>query len=57
MNLQNMGEDGYDYLRVGYWHEGLLSIDDSKLLMNSSEMVRSVCSEPCERGQIKVSGA
>ncbi|XP_059898461.1 metabotropic glutamate receptor 1, partial [Gadus macrocephalus] len=54
MNLQNLGEDGYDYLRVGYWHEGLLSMDDSKLLMNSSEMVRSVCSEPCERGQIKV---
>ncbi|CAL8393129.1 unnamed protein product [Arctogadus glacialis] len=54
MNLQNMGEDGYDYLRVGYWHEGLLSMDDGKLLMNSSEMVRSVCSEPCERGQIKV---
>ncbi|MEQ2211373.1 Metabotropic glutamate receptor 1, partial [Xenoophorus captivus] len=54
MNLQNVGEDHFDYLNVGSWSEGILSIDDNKLWMNSSEMVRSVCSDPCSKGQIKV---
>ncbi|XP_034999407.1 metabotropic glutamate receptor 1 isoform X1 [Hippoglossus stenolepis] len=54
MNLQNVEDERYDYLNVGSWHEGILNIDDSKLWINSSDMVRSVCSEPCSRGQIKV---
>ncbi|XP_036438199.1 metabotropic glutamate receptor 1 [Colossoma macropomum] len=55
MNLQYVEELGrYDYINVGSWHEGLLSIDDYKLMTNRSEMVRSVCSEPCSKGQIKV---
>uniref|UniRef100_A0A1A7XX37 Metabotropic glutamate receptor 1 n=1 Tax=Iconisemion striatum TaxID=60296 RepID=A0A1A7XX37_9TELE len=54
MNLQNVGEDRFDYLNVGSWSEGILSIDDNKLWMNSSDMVRSVCSDPCSKGQIKV---
>lgn len=54
MNLQNVGEDRYDYLNVGSWHEGILNMDDNKLWMNSSDMVRSVCSDPCSKGQIKV---
>ncbi|XP_038160133.1 metabotropic glutamate receptor 1 isoform X1 [Cyprinodon tularosa] len=54
MNLQNVGEDRFDYINVGSWHEGILNIDDNKLWMNSSEMVRSVCSDPCSKGQIKV---
>lgn len=55
MNLQYVEELGrYDYINVGSWHEGLLSIDDYKLMTNLSEMVRSVCSEPCSKGQIKV---
>lgn len=57
MNLQSVSDEGdgrYDYLKVGSWHEGVLSIDDYKLWLNSSEMVRSVCSEPCSKGQIKV---
>lgn len=54
MNLQNMGDGRYDYLYVGSWSEGVLSVDDNKLWMNSSDMVRSVCSEPCSKGQIKV---
>uniref|UniRef100_A0A8C2ZSU5 Glutamate metabotropic receptor 1 n=1 Tax=Cyclopterus lumpus TaxID=8103 RepID=A0A8C2ZSU5_CYCLU len=53
MNLQGVGDDHYDYLNVGSWHEGILSIDDLKLWLNSSDMVRSVCSEPCSKGQIK----
>ncbi|XP_031437868.2 metabotropic glutamate receptor 1 isoform X2 [Clupea harengus] len=55
MNLQYVEHTGrYDYINVGMWHEGMLSVDDEKLLMNRSEMVRSVCSEPCSKGQIKV---
>ncbi|KAF4092249.1 hypothetical protein AMELA_G00018740 [Ameiurus melas] len=55
MNLQYVEELGrYDYIKVGSWHGGLLSIDDYKLMTNLSEMVRSVCSEPCSKGQIKV---
>ncbi|KAM9495069.1 metabotropic glutamate receptor 1 isoform 1-T3 [Clarias gariepinus] len=55
MNLQYVEELGrYDYINVGSWHEGLLSIDDYKLMTNRSEMVRSVCSDPCSKGQIKV---
>uniref|UniRef100_A0A673AH01 Metabotropic glutamate receptor 1 n=1 Tax=Sphaeramia orbicularis TaxID=375764 RepID=A0A673AH01_9TELE len=54
MNLQSVGDGRYDYINVGSWHEGILSIDDNKLWMNSSDMVRSVCSDPCSKGQIKV---
>uniref|UniRef100_H2VCM1 Metabotropic glutamate receptor 1 n=1 Tax=Takifugu rubripes TaxID=31033 RepID=H2VCM1_TAKRU len=57
MNLQSVGDTGegrYDYINVGSWHEGILAMDDSKLWLNSSDMVRSVCSEPCSKGQIKV---
>ncbi|XP_074540813.1 metabotropic glutamate receptor 1 isoform X2 [Halichoeres trimaculatus] len=54
MNLQSVGDGRYDYINVGSWSEGILSIDDYKLWMNSSDMVRSVCSEPCSKGQIKV---
>ncbi|KAF3702881.1 Metabotropic glutamate receptor 1 [Channa argus] len=54
MNLQSVGEGRYDYINVGSWHEGILMIDDYKLWLNSSDMVRSVCSEPCSKGQIKV---
>ncbi|XP_016150527.1 metabotropic glutamate receptor 1-like [Sinocyclocheilus grahami] len=55
MNLQYVEELGrYDYINVGSWHEGLLSISDYKLMTNRTEMVRSVCSEPCSKGQIKV---
>ncbi|XP_041660646.1 metabotropic glutamate receptor 1 isoform X2 [Cheilinus undulatus] len=54
MNFQSVGDSRYDYLNVGSWSEGILSIDDYKLWMNSSDMVRSVCSEPCSKGQIKV---
>uniref|UniRef100_A0A673AHB7 Metabotropic glutamate receptor 1 n=1 Tax=Sphaeramia orbicularis TaxID=375764 RepID=A0A673AHB7_9TELE len=49
MNLQSVGDGRYDYINVGSWHEGILSIDDNKLWMNSSDMVRSVCSDPCSK--------
>lgn len=55
MNLQYTEANRYDYVHVGTWHEGVLNIDDYKIQMNKSGMVRSVCSEPCWKGQIKVS--
>ncbi|GAB1294908.1 Metabotropic glutamate receptor 1 [Apodemus speciosus] len=54
MNLQYTEANRYDYVHVGTWHEGVLNIDDYKIQMNKSGMVRSVCSEPCLKGQIKV---
>ncbi|KAB5562200.1 hypothetical protein PHYPO_G00015230 [Pangasianodon hypophthalmus] len=54
MNLQYVEPGVYDYINVGSWHEGILSIDDYMIQMNRSEMVRSVCSEPCSKGEIKV---
>nr|XP_055028859.1 metabotropic glutamate receptor 1b isoform X2 [Misgurnus anguillicaudatus] len=54
MNLQQVEPGVYDYLNVGSWHEGILTIDDYMIQMNRSEMVRSVCSEPCSKGEIKV---
>lgn len=54
MNLQYIEANRYDYVHVGTWHEGVLNIDDYKIQMNKSGMVRSVCSEPCLKGQIKV---
>ncbi|TRY83460.1 hypothetical protein DNTS_016205 [Danionella cerebrum] len=54
MNLQYVEPGVYDYINVGSWHEGIMSIDDDMIQMNLSEMVRSVCSEPCSKGEIKV---
>ncbi|XP_026085891.1 metabotropic glutamate receptor 1b isoform X2 [Carassius auratus] len=54
MNLQYVEPGVYDYINVGSWHKGVLSIDDYMIQMNRSEMVRSVCSEPCSKGEIKV---
>ncbi|XP_053701745.1 metabotropic glutamate receptor 1b isoform X2 [Synchiropus splendidus] len=56
MNFQRLQSGGFDYINIGSWHEGVLSIDDDmmQMMQNSSSMVRSVCSEPCSRGEIKV---
>ncbi|KFP78138.1 Metabotropic glutamate receptor 1, partial [Acanthisitta chloris] len=54
MNLQYIEPNHYDYVLIGTWHEGVLNIDDYRIQMNKSGMVRSVCSEPCLKGQIKV---
>ncbi|XP_010876824.1 metabotropic glutamate receptor 1b isoform X3 [Esox lucius] len=54
MNLQYVEPGDFDYINVGSWHEGQLSIDDYMIQMNRSDMVRSVCSEPCSKGEIKV---
>ncbi|XP_024122421.1 metabotropic glutamate receptor 1b isoform X3 [Oryzias melastigma] len=54
MNFQRVEPGVYDYINIGSWHEGLLSLEEELVQMNSSDMVRSVCSEPCSRGEIKV---
>ncbi|KAL0969793.1 hypothetical protein UPYG_G00232380 [Umbra pygmaea] len=54
MNLQRVEPGAFDYINVGSWHEGQLRIDDYMIQMNRSDMVRSVCSEPCSKGEIKV---
>lgn len=55
MNFQRVQPGVYDYINIGSWHEGLLSLDHELIQMNRSDMVRSVCSEPCSKGEIKVS--
>ncbi|TNN78270.1 Metabotropic glutamate receptor 1 [Liparis tanakae] len=54
MNFQRVEPSVYDYINIGSWHEGVLSLNDDMMQMNRSDMVRSVCSEPCSRGEIKV---
>lgn len=54
MNFQHVTPGVYDYINIGSWHEGVLSLDEEMIQMNRSDMVRSVCSEPCSKGEIKV---
>lgn len=54
MNFQHVQPGVYDYINIGSWHEGLLSLDEEMFRMNRSDMVLSVCSEPCSKGEIKV---
>ncbi len=56
MNFQHVEPAVYDYINIGAWHEGVLSLNEEMIQMNHSDMVRSVCSEPCSKGEIKVSG-
>lgn len=54
MNFQHVETGVFDYINIGSWHEGVLSLDEDMIQMNRSDMVRSVCSEPCSKGEIKV---
>lgn len=49
-----MGKDYFDYINVGSWDNGELKMDDDEIWSEKSNIIRSVCSEPCEKGQIKV---
>lgn len=51
-----MGKDYYDYINVGSWDNGGLKMDDDEIWPNSDSVMKSVCSEPCDKGQIKVRG-
>ncbi|XP_065792620.1 metabotropic glutamate receptor 5 isoform X2 [Muntiacus reevesi] len=54
MNFKEMGKDYFDYINVGSWDNGELKMDDDEVWAKKSHIIRSVCSEPCEKGQIKV---
>ncbi|XP_018421363.1 PREDICTED: metabotropic glutamate receptor 5 isoform X2 [Nanorana parkeri] len=54
MNFKKMGKDYFDYINVGSWHNGELKMDDDEIWSNKNTIIRSVCSEPCAKGQIKV---
>ncbi|XP_034023640.1 metabotropic glutamate receptor 5b [Thalassophryne amazonica] len=54
MNFKKMGKDYYDYINVGSWDNGILKIDDDEIWPNKDAIIKSVCSEPCDKGQIKV---
>ncbi|KAG7226023.1 hypothetical protein INR49_018633, partial [Caranx melampygus] len=54
MNFKKMGKDYYDYINVGSWDNSGLKIDDDEIWPNKDAMIKSVCSEPCDKGQIKV---
>ncbi|XP_056297661.1 metabotropic glutamate receptor 5b [Pseudoliparis swirei] len=53
MNFKKMGKDYYDYVVVGSWDNHGLKIDDHEIWA-SRDGVKSICSEPCDKGQIKV---
>ncbi|CAL1570275.1 unnamed protein product [Knipowitschia caucasica] len=54
MNFKKMGKDYYDYITVGSWDNSGLKIDDDEIWPNKEAIIKSVCSEPCDKGQIKV---
>ncbi|XP_029025994.1 metabotropic glutamate receptor 5b [Betta splendens] len=54
MNFKKVEKDYYDYIRVGSWDNSGLKIDDYKIWPNRENIIKSVCSEPCAKGQIKV---
>uniref|UniRef100_A0A4W6F7X4 Metabotropic glutamate receptor 5 n=1 Tax=Lates calcarifer TaxID=8187 RepID=A0A4W6F7X4_LATCA len=54
MNFKKMGKDYYDYINVGSWDNSGLKIDDDEIWPNKDAIIKSVCSEPCDKGQIKV---
>uniref|UniRef100_A0A8C4Z358 Glutamate receptor, metabotropic 5b n=1 Tax=Gadus morhua TaxID=8049 RepID=A0A8C4Z358_GADMO len=54
MNFKKMGKDYYDYINIGTWDRRGLRIDDDEVWASKDAILKSVCSEPCDKGQIKV---
>ncbi|CAH2225555.1 metabotropic glutamate receptor 5 isoform X3 [Pelobates cultripes] len=54
MNFKKMGKDYFDYINVGSWDNGELKMDDDEIWSSKNTVIRSVCSEPCAKGEIKV---
>jgi len=54
MNFKKMGKDYYDYITIGTWDNRGLRIDDDELWVSKDGIIKSVCSEPCDKAQIKV---
>uniref|UniRef100_A0AAY4DBE7 Metabotropic glutamate receptor 5 n=1 Tax=Denticeps clupeoides TaxID=299321 RepID=A0AAY4DBE7_9TELE len=54
MNFKKMGKDYFDYINVGSWDSSGLKMDDEEIWTNKDSVIKSICSEPCDKGQIKV---
>lgn len=54
MNFKHTGEDEYAYIHVGSWDQSGLQMNDEEIWSNNSDAIQSVCSEPCQKAQIKV---
>uniref|UniRef100_A0AAQ6A2F8 Metabotropic glutamate receptor 1 n=1 Tax=Amphiprion ocellaris TaxID=80972 RepID=A0AAQ6A2F8_AMPOC len=54
MNFKHIGEDEYAYIHVGSWDQTGLKMNDEEIWSNDSDIIQSVCSEPCKKAQIKV---
>ncbi|XP_064206896.1 glutamate receptor, metabotropic 5a [Anguilla rostrata] len=54
MNFKKVGVNDFGYINVGSWDNTGLKMDDDEIWANASSIIRSVCSDPCEKGQIKV---
>ncbi|XP_047463873.1 glutamate receptor, metabotropic 5a [Mugil cephalus] len=54
MNFKHIGDDEYAYIHVGSWDQGGLKMNDEEIWSNNSDVIMSVCSEPCQKAQIKV---
>uniref|UniRef100_A0A3P9AHX0 Metabotropic glutamate receptor 1 n=1 Tax=Esox lucius TaxID=8010 RepID=A0A3P9AHX0_ESOLU len=44
----------FNYIHVGSWDQGGLRMDDEEIWPNSSSLIQSLCSLPCQKAQIKV---
>lgn len=54
MNFKQIGADEYSYIHVGSWDQRGLKMNDEEIWSNNSDIIQSVCSEPCQKAQIKV---
>ncbi|XP_076026854.1 glutamate receptor, metabotropic 5a [Genypterus blacodes] len=54
MNFKHTSEEKYSYIHVGSWDQAGLRMNDEEIWSNSSDIIQSVCSEPCQKAQIKV---
>ncbi|KAJ8347825.1 hypothetical protein SKAU_G00264140 [Synaphobranchus kaupii] len=54
MNFKKVGVNDFNYINVGSWDNTGLKMDDDEIWANASAIIRSVCSDPCEKAQIKV---
>ena len=64
MNFQKIvspnGSVHYDYVRVGSWDSGNLTMEDNRIFWPNrrgavgANAVESVCSKQCPKGQVKV---
>eukprot|EP00062_Callorhinchus_milii_P001951 gi/632937633/ref/XP_007900488.1/ PREDICTED: metabotropic glutamate receptor 5 [Callorhinchus milii] len=54
MNFKQLAKDYFNYINVGSWDDGELKMDDAEMWSSKTAVVRSVCSDPCEKAEIKV---